>query len=160
MAYRRAISIRAHITARPCHPSVCHIFYDDDRKHQQVDDHFSSQNWNNFLQRRHFSNSFSKSNTGGFGSFYEDGRFSNALLRPSSGFAFCRYMSTAIGESSDKIELMTDVAEVLSDTTVQAVASQVPAVNEVAIAAADSYLPVQLLQYFIDAVHTYTGLNW
>lgn len=160
MAYRRAISIRAHITARPCHPSVCHIFHDDDRTHQPVDDHLSSQNWNNFLQRRYFSNSFSKSKSGGLGSFYQDGGFTNALLSPSSGLAFCRYMSTAIGEGSNEMGLMTDVAEVLTDTTVQAVASQVPAANEVAIAAADSFLPVQLLQYFIDAVHTYTGLSW
>ncbi|XP_024935248.3 mitochondrial inner membrane protein OXA1 isoform X2 [Ziziphus jujuba] len=82
------------------------------------------------------------------------------MIFASSGSSFCRYMSTAIGESSDKMELISDVADVLTDSTVQAMASQVPAVNEVAIAAADSFLPVKALQYFIDAVHTYTGLNW
>jgi YidC/Oxa1 family membrane protein insertase len=68
-------------------------------------------------------------------------------------------MSTTV-EGSDKIEIMSDVAGVLTDTTVQAVASQAAAVNEVAIAAADSYLPVKALQYFIDGVHSFTGLNW
>ena len=55
---------------------------------------------------------------------------------------------------------MTDVADVLADSTMDSVASQAPVVNEVAIAAADSFLPVQALQYVIDAVHFYTGLNW
>ncbi|KAF3949675.1 hypothetical protein CMV_024485 [Castanea mollissima] len=40
------------------------------------------------------------------------------------------------------------------------VAAQAAAMNEVAIAAADSFLPVKMLQYFIDYVHCYTGLNW
>jgi YidC/Oxa1 family membrane protein insertase len=35
-----------------------------------------------------------------------------------------------------------------------------PAVNEVAIAAADSFLPVAVLQHAIDAVHNFTGFNW
>lgn len=65
-----------------------------------------------------------------------------------------------IGDGSGSMGLMNDVAEVLTDATVQDVASQVSAMNEVAVAAADSYLPVKILQYVIDAVHTYTGLNW
>lgn len=69
-------------------------------------------------------------------------------------------MSTTVGESADKIELISDVAEAITDTTIQAVASQAPAVSEVAVAAADSYLPVQALQYVIDYVHQFTGLNW
>jgi len=70
-------------------------------------------------------------------------------------------MST-VNRGSDKIgsDVMTDVADVLADTTMDSVASQAPVVNEVAIAAADSFLPVQALQYVIDAVHFYTGLNW
>lgn len=42
----------------------------------------------------------------------------------------------------------------------QAVTSQLPAVSEVVIAAADSYLPVKGLQYLIDYIHTSAGLNW
>jgi YidC/Oxa1 family membrane protein insertase len=67
---------------------------------------------------------------------------------------------------------MSDVADVLTDTSMDAgiltetvvdaaaVSSQAPVVSEVVIAAADSYLPVQALQYAIDAVHSFTGLNW
>ncbi|CAN6306115.1 unnamed protein product [Urochloa humidicola] len=54
-----------------------------------------------------------------------------------------------------------DAAGVLADAA-EAVASAVPAPfpGEVAAAAADSFLPVAALQHFIDAVHTFTGLNW
>ncbi|XP_028241510.1 mitochondrial inner membrane protein OXA1-like isoform X2 [Glycine soja] len=55
---------------------------------------------------------------------------------------------------------LMDQCDVLKDTTVEAVTSQAPIVKEVAIAAADSALPVKALQYIIDAVHSYTGLNW
>ena len=69
-------------------------------------------------------------------------------------------MST-VNHGSDKIDIMTDVADVLADTAMETVSSQAASVaNEVAIAAADSFLPVKLLQYVIDAVHSYTGLNW
>ncbi|WCJ43805.1 Mitochondrial inner membrane protein OXA1 [Euphorbia peplus] len=63
-------------------------------------------------------------------------------------------MSTSTGEQADGIEMMSDVSDLLSDS----VAS--PAVNEVAIAAADSVFLVAQLQHFIDAVHSYTGFNW
>lgn len=69
-------------------------------------------------------------------------------------------MSTTVGNEANNIELISDVAEVLTDTTVQAVASQAPLVNEVAIAAADSFYPVMYLQYVIDYVHQITGFNW
>ncbi|KAL6191690.1 hypothetical protein ACLB2K_038080 [Fragaria x ananassa] len=58
-------------------------------------------------------------------------------------------MSTASGGG------FVDVPELLSE----AVTKQLPAVNEVAIAAADSYFPVKGLQYLIDYVHTTAGLN-
>ncbi|XP_049936629.1 mitochondrial inner membrane protein OXA1-like isoform X2 [Nymphaea colorata] len=54
---------------------------------------------------------------------------------------------------------MNDVAEVLTEKAVEAVV-QTPGVDEVAVAAADSFLPVAALQYLVDAVHYYTGLNW
>lgn len=69
-------------------------------------------------------------------------------------------MSTAIGGGSDKVELLSDVSGVVSDATMEAVASQVSAMSEIAIATADSWLPVKALQYLIGSVHTYTGLNW
>ncbi|CAN6454369.1 unnamed protein product [Victoria cruziana] len=69
------------------------------------------------------------------------------------------YSSSTNGEESDKIEYMNDVAEVLTEKSVEAVV-QTPGVDEVAIAAADSFIPVAALQYLIDGVHHYTGLNW
>ncbi|CAL5203763.1 unnamed protein product [Lathyrus oleraceus] len=68
-------------------------------------------------------------------------------------------MST-LNQDSDRITAMTDVADVLIDTTMETVASQAPVSSEVAITAADSYLPVQALQYVIDVVHSFSGLNW
>jgi YidC/Oxa1 family membrane protein insertase len=91
---------------------------------------------------------------------------------PFAGYNFCRNMSTLNRDDSDKISVMSDVADVLTDTSMDAgiltetvvdaaaVSSQAPVVSEVVIAAADSYLPVQALQYAIDAVHSFTGLNW
>ncbi|KAB1668803.1 hypothetical protein ES319_1Z107900v1 [Gossypium barbadense] len=71
-----------------------------------------------------------------------------------------RHMSTTGSDKPDKFELIGDVVDVLKDTAVEAVASQAPAVNEVAVAAYDCWLPVASLQYVIDAVHSFTGLNW
>ncbi|KAK1565804.1 hypothetical protein Q3G72_035435 [Acer saccharum] len=48
-------------------------------------------------------------------------------LGSSAGSAFCQYMSTTVGEGSDKIELMSDVADVLTDATTQVVANHAPA---------------------------------
>ncbi|MED6160839.1 hypothetical protein PIB30_055040 [Stylosanthes scabra] len=59
-------------------------------------------------------------------------------------YSLCRYMST-----------------VNAETTVDTVASQAGSVvDEVAIAAADSLLPVEAVQYAIDYVHSFTGMNW
>ncbi|KHG27847.1 Mitochondrial inner membrane OXA1 -like protein [Gossypium arboreum] len=74
--------------------------------------------------------------------------------------SFYRHMSTTGIDKPDKFELIGDVVDVLKDTAVEAVASQAPAVNEVAVAGADCWLPVASLQYVIDAVHSFTGLNW
>ena len=68
-------------------------------------------------------------------------------------------MSTT-NEGSDKIEIMSDIADVLKDQAMEAVTSQAPILEEVAIASADSILPVKALQYIIYAMHSYTGLNW
>jgi YidC/Oxa1 family membrane protein insertase len=56
---------------------------------------------------------------------------------------------------------MDVAAGVLSDAAT-AVAPAFPASfpGEVAAAAADSFPPVAALQYVIDAVHSFTGLNW
>ncbi|KAK8946074.1 Mitochondrial inner membrane protein OXA1-like [Platanthera guangdongensis] len=66
---------------------------------------------------------------------------------------------------SNEISYINDAAEVLTDTgvgSVIAAASSIPSPfpGEVAAAAADSFLPVAALQHLIDAVHSFTGLNW
>ncbi|TKV95328.1 hypothetical protein SEVIR_9G356400v4 [Setaria viridis] len=53
-----------------------------------------------------------------------------------------------------------DAAGVLADAAEAAASVPAPFPGEVAAAAADSFLPVAALQHFIDAIHTFTGLNW
>ncbi|KAI4995629.1 hypothetical protein ZWY2020_035532 [Hordeum vulgare] len=56
---------------------------------------------------------------------------------------------------------MDVAAGVLSDAAASvAPAFPLPFPGEVAAAAADSFPPVAALQYLIDAVHSFTGLNW
>ncbi|KAK9274450.1 hypothetical protein L1049_021697 [Liquidambar formosana] len=157
MAYRRSITTRATLVARRFHPSFSYALHDDERKNQSLDGEPSRRKEiNNFLQRRSFQSSVDISS--GFGAFLRE---RNCSLAPRTAAFFSRYMSTAVGEGADKIEYMTDVAGVLTETTVETVTSQVtPAVSEVAIAAADSYFPVAVLQYLIDGVHNMTGFNW
>ena len=156
----RSLSTRATIIARRCHPSFSYVLHnDDDSKTRLIDEDLSSQRIDSFLQKRSFGGR-SFNNSAGFGAFFQDRRYSHEFLLPSSGPSFCRYMSTTVGGGLDKVEIIGNVAEVLSDTSMETVAAQAAAVNEVAIAAADSFLPVKMLQYFIDYVHCYTGLNW
>lgn len=80
----------------------------------------------------------------------------------SGGFfaRFLRNMSTlgeGAGAGADKLEITTDVADVLGEKAVEA-ASQL--VNEVATAAADSFLPVAALQHLIGYVHAFSGTDW
>ncbi|CAI8618174.1 unnamed protein product [Vicia faba] len=137
MAYRRCLLQRGKLIDRKCHPSFSYILHHSDERKR--DEKSSSTRIPNFIQTSSLNGS-----TG---------------FSPFAGYNFCRNMST-INSNSDKITATTDVADVLIDTTVEAVASQAPVVSEVAIAAADSYLPIQAVQYLIDAVHSYTGLNW
>lgn len=160
MAFMRSLSTRATIIARRCHPSFSYVLHnDDDSKTRLVDEDLSSQRIDSFLQRRSFG-SRSFNNSARFGAFFQDRRYSHEFLLPSSGPSFSRYMSTTVGGGPDKVEIISGVAEVLSNTSMETVAAQAAAANEVAIAAADSFLPVKMLQYFIDYVHCYTGLNW
>ncbi|XP_061349435.1 mitochondrial inner membrane protein OXA1 [Gastrolobium bilobum] len=157
MAYRRCLLIRGNLIDRRCHPSFSYVLHSDEGKRECQDEKSSSAGISNFIQRRSFGSSLNGSV--GFLASSQDRILSNSFLSPPAGYNFCRYMST-VNQGSDNIDLMTDVADVLTDSTLEAVASQAPIVNEVAIAAADSALPVKVLQYVIDGVHCYTGLNW
>ncbi|XP_066387548.1 mitochondrial inner membrane protein OXA1-like [Miscanthus floridulus] len=53
-----------------------------------------------------------------------------------------------------------DAAGVLADAAEAAASVPAPFPGEVAAAAADSFPPVAALQHMIDAIHTFTGLNW
>ncbi|KAI4378035.1 hypothetical protein MLD38_015578 [Melastoma candidum] len=68
-----------------------------------------------------------------------------------------RFVTDASGESSHQFDEF--VTEDISDQSLVG-ASQRTAVSEVAIAAADSSLPVSALQRLIDGVHSFTGFNW
>ncbi|MED6171465.1 hypothetical protein PIB30_040984 [Stylosanthes scabra] len=155
MAYRRCLLKRGNLVDWKCHPSFSYVIHSDDGKRERPEEKSSSAGISSFVQKRSFGSSFNGSM--GFGA--SSRVLSNTLLSPCSGYNFCRYMST-VNNGSDKIETMTDIADVLNDKVIETIASQAPVIDEVAIAAADSYLPVKLLQYWIDAVHTYAGLNW
>ncbi|KAB2037757.1 hypothetical protein ES319_D03G099300v1 [Gossypium barbadense] len=169
MAFRRSLSRRATLIARRCQPSFAYIVHEDDRKNHPLNESYSQPKPSNLFQQRSFGTGFSNSSSG-FGVLFQDRRCSKLSLIPSTGVSFFRYMSTTDNDGADKIEfmtdgadrigLMTDISEALKDSSFEAVASQAPAVNEVAVAAADSALPVAAIQYVIDAVHSSTGLNW
>ncbi|XVF12974.1 hypothetical protein REPUB_Repub08aG0166700 [Reevesia pubescens] len=158
MAFRRSLSTRATLIARRYHSSFAYIAHEDDRKNQRNESQYQ-QKLGNFVQQRSFGTGFSNSSSG-FGVLFQDRRCSQLSFLPSTDMSFCRYMSTTISDGADKVELMSDVAEAFKDSAVEAVASQAPAMNEVALAAADCWLPVATLQYVIDAVHSFTGFNW
>uniref|UniRef100_A0ACD5WPN3 Uncharacterized protein n=1 Tax=Avena sativa TaxID=4498 RepID=A0ACD5WPN3_AVESA len=71
-------------------------------------------------------------------------------------------VDAAAGVLSDAAAGQMDVtAGVLSDAASSVVPSfPAPFPGEAAAAAADSFLPVAAVQYLIDAVHSFTGLNW
>ncbi|KAF7803497.1 mitochondrial inner membrane protein OXA1-like [Senna tora] len=158
MAYRRCLLIRGKLIDRKCHPSFSYVFHSDEHKGECPDGKLSAAEVSHFLPKRSFGSSVNGSL--GFAASSRHGIRSNSFIFPYAGYSFCRSMSTENNQGSNNIEIMSDVADILTDKTMEAVVSQAPVVNEVAIAAADSYLPVKALQYFIDAVHTYTGLNW
>ncbi|CAL5213402.1 unnamed protein product [Lathyrus oleraceus] len=152
MAYRRCLLQRGNLIDRKFHPSFTYVIHGSEGNRDQPDEKPCSTGISSFIQSRSFRSSLNGST--GFFSSSQRGHFS-----PFAGYSFCRNMST-LNQDSDRITAMTDVADVLIDTTMEAVASQAPVASEVAIAAADSYLPVQALQYVIDAVHSFSGLNW
>jgi YidC/Oxa1 family membrane protein insertase len=71
-------------------------------------------------------------------------------------------IDAAAGVLSDPAAGQMDVAAGLLSDAATSVVPTFPASfpGEVAAAAADSFAPVAALQYVIDAVHSFTGLNW
>ncbi|XP_015083709.1 mitochondrial inner membrane protein OXA1-like isoform X2 [Solanum pennellii] len=159
MAYRRSLTTRAKFLyqQKGAAPAICYT-HDDDRKtydlHSCENPRVSS-----FFQTRYARSEINSFN--GSKNPFQNRRFfpSHLMIPMNSGSMFTRSMSSSVGGGAEKIEYISEVAE-LADKAVEAVASQVPAVNEVANAAADSYLPVKALQYLIDYVHIFTGFDW
>ncbi|EYU40019.1 hypothetical protein ABFS82_05G110400 [Erythranthe guttata] len=154
MAFRRSIAARAKLFSQQQRFATPfpHIHqFDDDRKNPPRNDAvFKNPQISNHLHRRLFGSgnnlgaSFSSRN------LFHDRRFA---IPAGCGPIFARNMSSLGEGPPENIEIMTDKAV--------DVASHVgPAVNEVAIAAADSSMPVAAIQYLIDYVHCYTGFNW
>lgn len=172
MAYRRSIITRTKQLYQeerfaPSFTYINHHNKDDDRR-SNPGSIAEGPKIPTFLQNRYFTNGGVK-RFGGSRGLLQDPRISFASQQfmgsMNYGLSFSRNISSTVGEGAvDNIEYMSDMADVLADRSVEAVtaAAQVaaPAVNEVAVAAADSFFPVAALQYLIDYVHIFTGLNW
>ncbi|KAH0850690.1 hypothetical protein HID58_095333 [Brassica napus] len=140
MSLRRALSIRSTLTSLRKQLPSYHIIT---RENNHAEDSFTSQrSYDSFLHHQ-------------------------LPLAPTSGgsaFAFYRYMSSAHGVGSEKIGVVSDIAGVITDSTLQDGSAQAAAVanavSEVGVAASDSFLPIAALQHCIDMVHSFTGFEW
>ncbi|XP_021757661.1 mitochondrial inner membrane protein OXA1-like [Chenopodium quinoa] len=159
MAYRRSVCARATLLARRINPCFSYISHDNDKNNNNDKPESSSRRKiDDLLAERRSFGTYSYCSLASSSLFHHQRSFFPG--HGTGAISFHRYMSTSVGEESDKVGFITDVADVMSDTTVDAVASQAPVLSEVATAAADSAIPVAALQYFIDGVHSFTGLNW
>lgn len=162
MAYRRNITTRAKLLYQQQRvtPAFSYFHHDDNRNNPEPG--FDSSRVPSFSQSRYMGSASGINSFSGSRNPFQDRRFcaSGLMIPMSYGSLLTRNMSTNIGGEADKIDYMTDVAEVLADKAVEAVVSQAPAVNEMAIAAADCYLPVKALMYLMDYIHMFTGLEW
>lgn len=152
MACLRGISKRVNLLQRRVYPTCAHLISDDRDQTKPS---------SNTMIRKAFA--FNGANT--LTSMFMERQCAAGPL--GLGLSSCRFMSstTTPPEWSDKVDGIDFVApEVVPDQIVEAVTTTsqavVPAVNEVAIAAADSAFPVAALQHLIDGVHSFTGLNW
>lgn len=164
MAYRRSVATRAKLLYQQQRvtPAFSYFHKDDDDCKSCPGSSFENSRIHNFSQSRYMGSTSGVNSFIGSRNPYQDRRFcaSGLMIPMSYGSSLTRNMSTDIGGGADKIDYMTDVAEVLADKAVEAVVSQAPAVNEVAVAAADCYLPVKTLMYLMDYVHIFTGFEW
>ncbi|KAH6820495.1 inner membrane OXA1-like protein [Perilla frutescens var. hirtella] len=161
MAYRRSITARAKLfyqQQQRLSPSVSHVHGDDnDCQELQTNPVSGNPEVRNYIHHRFLGAANNFSNYRRSTSLFQDRRFS-VPAGYGSGMAYGRnYSSGSVGEgAADRIELLNEVVGVLGDTAVETA----PVVNEVAIAAADSFPPVAALQYLIDYVHCFTGFDW
>lgn len=162
MAYRQGVTARAKLLyqQRRVFPSFSHIPLDDnDRENKPNNPICKNPEFLKYFHSRCYGSRSDFSNLHGSRNLFQDRRF---VIPPVSGLAFSRNMSsTSVGDgAAEKIEIMTDVADAFANKTVEVASLAVPVVNEVAVAASDSFLPVAALQYMVDYVHSFTGFSW
>ncbi|KAJ6958546.1 mitochondrial inner membrane protein OXA1 [Populus alba] len=142
MAYMRSLSSRSTILNRQYYPRFTYILHDDHHQKEKNQEQLDASAKPAITPTIYFPQR----------SFYTAPTAFGSLLREPNhthfaGACLVRYMSTTTTTSAaENIDVVMDMAA--------------PAVNEVAIAAADSFLPVAVLQHAIDAVHNFTGFNW
>nr|XP_043609502.1 mitochondrial inner membrane protein OXA1-like [Erigeron canadensis] len=166
MAYRRNLISRTKLFGqqRSITPSISHFNHRND---EESNTHLPNEKkLCAFTGFRSYSNGLG---FGGSGVGFRDTRWCRDVpMGTISGFLSARNMSSSIGDGvkegvADKFEYIDELAEFLSDKATEVVTKTTeaaPAISEVAVAAADSWPPVAALQYAIDGIHTFTGLNW
>ncbi|XP_043689161.1 mitochondrial inner membrane protein OXA1-like [Telopea speciosissima] len=159
MACRHSISTKVTYLRQRFHPSFSFLLRDEDGKGQPSVANPSRTTISHFLLRGSCNSNFNGS-ASGFRALLQEKRSSSIYVLPGLGSSFFRHMSSTIADGSDKIKYASDIADVFTEEGVEVAVSQAPIVNEVAIAAADSFYPIAALQYLIDGVHSSTGLNW
>jgi len=145
MAYMRSLSSRSTILKRQYYPRFTYILHDDHHQKEKNQEQLNASAKPAITPTICFpQRSFYTAPTASFGSLLREPNHTHF-----AGACLVRYMSTtatATTSAAENIDVVMDMAA--------------PAVNEVAIAAADSFLPVAVLQHAIDAVHNFTGFNW
>ncbi|KAG5226158.1 mitochondrial inner membrane protein [Salix suchowensis] len=142
MAYMRSLSSRSTILKRQYSPRFTYILHEDHHQKEQKQEVFNHSAKPIITPTNYFpQRSFYTTPTASFGSLLREPNHTHF-----AGACLVRYMSTTTTSAAENIDVAMDMAA--------------PAVNEVAIAAADSFLPVAVLQHAIDAVHNFTGFNW
>lgn len=158
MAYRRSITARAKFfyqQQQRVSPSISHVHSDgNDCEELQMK---SDSKLRNSIHHRFFGGGNNFSNYRRSISLLQNRRFA-IPAGYGSGIACGRnYSSSSVGEgAADKIEALNEAEGMVGHTAMEVA----PVVNEVAVAAADSLPAGPTLQYLIDCVHCFTGLNW
>ncbi|KAL8063988.1 hypothetical protein ABFS82_01G061500 [Erythranthe guttata] len=163
MAYRRSITSRAkqfYQQQQIIAPPLSNIHRDDADREESRSNPFpfpANHETRNYIQNRFFGGGINNSSSfNGSRNVFRDWRF--AAPAGFGGSVFVRDFSSAGigGGAADNIEFLNDMAGIF----VEKAAEVAPAVNEVAIAAADSFYPVAALQYLIEYIHISTGFHW
>ncbi|KAL5989311.1 hypothetical protein ACLOJK_010201 [Asimina triloba] len=156
---RRSIASRFTLLTRRFRPFVARpVFHDDDNEQHHLPRRIASKPQTNYFLGHGFYKNYTNTTAGICSLIQARGGFvpsRNLCLGPSQS-----YSTSTVGDGSDKIECLADVVDVFVEKSVEVVATQAPVANEVAVAAADSYLPVAVLQYTIDGIHSIIGISW